>query len=77
MSDPQTPVEASLGLTILCALETALGMPTNLEMPTDALAAALRDAISREFLVVPRSDIVGKDFFVLPVEPPGTVPDAS
>lgn len=45
ISDPQTPAEGLLGLAILRTLEDALAMPTDLPMPTDSLAAIVRDAV--------------------------------
>ncbi|BAD58841.1 hypothetical protein [Nocardia farcinica] len=43
--DPRTPEESSLGDALLEALETVLEMPRDLKVPTDPLAAILRDVV--------------------------------
>lgn len=43
--DPKTCAEGSLGSVILEWLESAFGMPTDLPISTDTLAAILRDAV--------------------------------
>ncbi|WP_280193256.1 hypothetical protein [Nocardia farcinica] len=43
--DPRTPEEGRLGDALLEALETVLEMPRDLKVPTDPLAAILRDVV--------------------------------
>ncbi|WP_306365351.1 hypothetical protein [Nocardia sp. CC227C] len=43
---PRSDAEASLGGTLLRVLEQRLGMPLDLKVPTDLLAALLREAVT-------------------------------
>lgn len=43
--EPTTQPESALGLAILSVLEDGLGMPTDLKISTDSLAAVLRETV--------------------------------